>query len=138
MPQPRRRSKLPTTRGGRGGREGATKRSAGRGRAPPPRPPSSGRTKSLSSGPSGPKTLSDISEAEFRALRLDNAYSHSRSASRADSLFYDDFQERVYHEVLMTNTQLVVPQQWIDLGHIDKNSGYFGEAKEICSNLGML
>src|SRR3954467_9821113 len=137
MPQPRHRSKLPATRGGRGGREGVTKRSAGRGSAPPSLPPSAGRTKSLSLGPSGPRKLSDISESEFRALRIENAYSRNRSEAREDSLFFDDFQERVYHEVLLTNIQMVVPQQWIDMGHINKNLDYFAEAKEICSHLGL-
>jgi len=68
---------------------------------------------------------------------MDNPYARNRDESREDSLFYNDFQERVYHEVLMTNIQMVVPQLWIDMEHINKNLDYFAEAKEICSNLGL-
>src|SRR3954464_3310797 len=134
MPQPSSRLKLKSTRGRRGG---GVNMSVGRGSAPPS-PPRTGRRKSHSSGPSGSKKLSDIPEAEFLALRSDNPYVTARHESRDKSLFYTDFQERVYFEFLMTGEKIVVPQKWIEMNHVNKNLDYFSEALEICTNIGLL
>src|SRR3954465_10013595 len=134
MPQPSTRLKLKTTRGRHGG---GVKQSAGHGKAPPP-PPPYGPRKSQSSGPSGPKLLSDISETEFHALRVVSPYGAARACARENSLFFTDFQERVFHEILMKDDKIVVPQKWIEMNHVRKNLNYFGEALDICTNIGLL
>ena len=86
------------------------------------------------------KTLNDLSEKEFRELRRINQYDQLRSPQYDDSsFFHTEFQERTLKEVIMKKDILFVEQKHIDINQkVQQNAEYFGEAKEICEELGLI
>ena len=91
-------------------------------------------------GASHNKTLNDLSEKDFRELRRINQYDQPRSPQYdASSYFHTEFQERTLKEVIMKKDRLFVEQKHIDINQkVQQNAEYFGEAKEICEELGLI
>ena len=91
-------------------------------------------------GSSHNKTLNDLSDKDFRALRRVNQYDLDRSPQYDESsFFYTEFQERTLKEVIMKKDRIFVEQKHIDIHQkAQQNAAYFGEAKEICEELGLI
>ena len=91
-------------------------------------------------GSSHNKTLKDLNDKDFRELRRVNQYDLDRSPQYDESsFFHTEFQERTLKEVIMKKDRMFVEQKHIDINQkVQQNAAYFGEAKEICEELGLI
>ena len=71
-------------------------------------------------------------------MRAADPYQAASDYPNLGAFFYKKLQERIYKEVIMAQEEIVVPQKFIDMEHMNKNRKYFAEAKAVCEELGLL
>ena len=71
-------------------------------------------------------------------MRAADPYQTATDYPILGAFFYKKLQERIYKEVILAREEVVVPQKFIDMQHMDKHRKYFGEAKAVCEELGLL
>jgi hypothetical protein len=72
-------------------------------------------------------------------MRMKNPYTQPRNPRVVrNPNFYTLMQERVFNEVYGKKKVCLAPLHSIDIAHMDKSPEYFGEAKAICEEYGLL
>ena len=75
----------------------------------------------------------------YRDMRRVNQYALPRSPQYDDnSQFHTEIQERILKEVIMIHEKFYVEQKYIEMTKIEQNLEYFGEAKTIWEELGLV
>jgi hypothetical protein len=85
------------------------------------------------------KKVDKWSEHDFITMRMKDPYTQPRNPRLVrNTFFYTAMQERVFNEVYGKKKVRLAPMHSIDLAHMDKSPEYFGEAKSICEEYGLL
>ena len=85
------------------------------------------------------KPMNKLSLKEYAALRGINPYTTPKDVRACPNpKFYTNDQERIYNEVYGPKKQRFCDMHWINIDHLDENPTYFGEAKAICEEFGLL
>ena len=95
------------------------------------------RSALMKSQASKQKSITNMSNDEFRKNRRINPYVKSRDP-RVNECFWTRFQERIFYEEYPTHKNKVVEQFSISVPFMQAHLYYFGEALEVCEQLGLL
>ena len=83
------------------------------------------------------KSLNLMSAKEFVKERRMNPYATPRLCNFTTPTFPNQFQEKIFYEVLPKHKTRVCTQFCINTEYMEKNAAYFGEAIEICKEFGI-
>jgi hypothetical protein len=85
------------------------------------------------------KKVDKWSKHDFITMRMKNPYTQPRNPRvLRNPFFYSPMQERVFNEVYGKKKVRLAPMHSIDIAHMDKTPEYFGEAKALCEEYGLL
>lgn len=81
--------------------------------------------------------MDELSKNQFLEVRNVNPYLVAKNTRMwPNAYFYHQNQERIYNEIYGKKDFARFPQCSISMEKLDSDPAYFGEAKEICENLG--
>jgi hypothetical protein len=83
--------------------------------------------------------MDKCSEHDFITMRMKNPYVHPQNPREVrNPYFHTAMQERIFNEVYGKKKVLLGPMHSINVTLMVKDPKYFGEAKEICEEFGIL
>jgi hypothetical protein len=85
------------------------------------------------------KPVDKLSKNQFLEVRKVNPYLVEKNTRLCPNAYlYHQNQERIYNEIYGANEFACCPQWSINMEKLDSEPGYFGEAKAICEELGLV